>query len=581
MGPAVNSPKKIRELIEAGMNIARLNFSHGSYEQHAQTIQYLKDAREELGKPLMILLDTKGPEIRIGKLFGGKVSLEEGQKLRLIGCAIAKSADTVPICPNQVLKNIQPGTQVLFHDGYISCRALEVRDNEVIVEVENGGDIESGKGVNIPDADLDLPPMTERDIEDICFGCKQDIDAVAASFIRSADHVLTIKKLLKKEGKPETLLFAKIENAQGVQNFDRILQVADGIMIARGDLGVEVPLSHVPSLQKMMIRKCYLVGKPSITATQMLESMIGCPRPTRAEASDVANAIYDSTSAVMLSGETAVGNYPVTTVKTMRSIIEEAEKDFDYRDFFTRHNLQVYRDIPSSVTLATVKTAYSSNAKVICAFTKGGNTARLLSRLRPGLPIMALTPEKKSFHQMAINWGVFPILDTEGCQTIEDAYQTVCKYALGHDFVQFGDIAVVTAGAPFGVSGTTNMMMVESVGDVLVRAHAGYGKNVFGKVAFIMSPEERNPYEVKDSILVIPKCDDSYLPFLKEAKGVVLENPIDDCESEQYVRVVSKTLDIPSLIRADGAFNRLYEEQLVTLDSEQALLFNGVVTDAH
>lgn len=446
----------------------------------------------------------------------------------------------------------------------------------MIVQINNGGLIRSGKGVNIPNAHLNLPVVTAKDIEDIKFGCQQDIDLIAASFVRSAEHVLTIKKLLTEERKPHILVIAKIENNEGVQNFDNIVQAADGIMIARGDLGVEVPISHVPRLQKMMIRKSYLAGKPVVTATQMLESMINNPRPTRAETSDVANAIYDSTSAVMLSGETAIGRYPIETVNVMRSIVEEAEADFNYRAFFDQHAPLVYHDVPSAVTLATVKTAYSSNAKAIFAFTRGGSTARLLSRLRPKMPIIAMTPQEKSFHQLAFNWGVIPFYKP-GCQTIDEAFETISQFSLEHQLVSYGDLVVVTAGTPFGVSGTTNMMIVESIGDVLVRGHIGYGSRLHGNVVIVLAPETKKPYEVKDQLLVIAKCDESYLPLIQEAAGIILQNHINDIGSEKYAKKIALNLGKPILLRADAACRILKEGQLVTLDPEKALVYKGVV----
>jgi pyruvate kinase len=388
--------------------------------------------------------------------------------------------------------------------------------------------------------------------------------------------VLAIKKLLSEEKKSDILVIAKIENSEGVQNFDNIVQIADGIMVARGDLGVEVPLSQVPRLQKMMIRKSYVAGKLSVTATQMLESMINNPRPTRAEASDVANAIYDSTSAVMLSGETAVGKYPIEVVRVMKSIIEEAEADFDYREFFTQHSTYVYHDVPSAVTLATVKTAYSSNAKSIFAFTSSGSTARLLSRLRPSMPIVAMTENEKIYHQLASNWGVVPFL-SQPSKTIQDAFSKISTFALEQDLVRYGDLAVVTAGSPFGISGTTNTMIVESIGDVLVRGHIGVGERIHGNVSLVGTPDSKRPYAVRDQILVITNCDERYLPLVQECAGVVLQNHIDDTASESYILDLCSSLHKPVIVRADGAVNVLKEGQLVTLEPEKALIYKGVV----
>lgn len=576
IGPSVNSLEKMIELMEAGMNVARLNFSHGTHDEHFKAIENLKEARKRLKKPLAIMLDTKGPEIRIGQIKDNELKLYPGQKWLLVKENIEGDAQKVTITPGSVLDVVTKGMRILFDDGYIMSEAVEVTPDGVLVEILNGGVIKSRKGVNIPNTSLNLPAVTETDIADIRFGCKNDIDIIAASFVRSADHVLVIKKLLAEEKKADTLIIAKIENSEGVQNFESILQVADGIMIARGDLGVEVPLSQVPKLQKMMIRKCYLAGKPAVTATQMLESMIYNPRPTRAEASDVANAIYDSTSAVMLSGETAVGRYPIETVNLMRSIVNEAEDDFDYRTFFNLHSSVVYHDVPSAVTLATVKTAYSSNAQAIFAFTSGGSTARLLSRLRPAMPIIAMTSNEKCYNQLAFNWGVTPYLSGE-CKSIVDAFANISAYALENNLISYGDLVVVTAGLPFGISGTTNMMIVENIGDVLVRGHVGHGKRIHGNVALVLSAESRRPYTVRDQLLVITKCDEAYLPLIHECSGIILQNHIDDLGSEEYAMNIAKELDKPAIVRADAATRILKEGQLVTLDPEKVLVYKGVV----
>ncbi|MBA3721506.1 MAG: pyruvate kinase [Parachlamydiaceae bacterium] len=579
MGPATNSLEKIIELINAGMDVARLNFSHGTQPEHLVTINYLKQARIQLNRPLAIMLDTKGPEIRLGKIKDGHVALEPGQKWKLLKEEMLGDNENASILPGSVLENIEVGTRVLFDDGYISSHVVEVNHAGVVIQIDNGGIIRSGKGVNIPNVNLNLPAVTQKDIDDIKFGCMHDIDLIAASFVRSAEHVLAIKNILAEEKKADILVIAKIENSEGVQNFDSIVQAADGIMIARGDLGVEVPLSHVPRLQKMMIRKSYLAGKPVVTATQMLESMITNPRPTRAETSDVANAIYDSTSAVMLSGETAIGKYPVETVNVMRSIIEEAEDDFNYHAFFDQHAPFVYHDVPSAVTLATVKTAYSSNAKAIFAFTRGGTTARLLSRLRPRMPIIAMTANEKSYHQLAFNWGVIPHKSTEILKTLSEGFHAITNFALENQLVAYGDLVVMTAGTPFGISGTTNMMIVESIGDVLVRGHNGYGSRVHGNVSIVLYPENKPPYAVKDQLLVIAQCDEAYLPLIQEAKGIILQNHINDVASEKYAKKMALSLGKPVLLRADAACRILKEGQLVTLDPEKALVYKGVVLE--
>lgn len=462
IGPSVNSVEKILQLIDAGMDVARLNFSHGTHEEHLKSIQMIKEARHKTKKAVAIMLDTKGPEIRLGKVPKKGIEVKPGQRLWLVKEQSEGTSERIPVLPAFVLDKLELGTHLLIDNGYIAANIVDTSDEGVQIEFVNSGLILSSKGVNIPNIELNLPALTEKDAEDIRFGCENDVDMIAASFVRCADHVLAIKNLVIENKKPETLIIAKIENNEGIHNFDTILEVADGIMIARGDLGVEVPLSQVPRLQKMMIRKCYLKGKPSVTATQMLESMINNPRPTRAEASDVANAIYDGTSAVMLSGETAVGKYPIDTVKIMKSIISEAELDFDYVAFFEHHTKLQYADIPSAVTLASVKTAYTLGAKAIFAFTRSGSTARLISRLRPQMPIIALTTNEKTFHQLAVNWGITSVLCRE-CKDVEEAFGEATGYGLQHHAVNYGDLVVITSGSPFWVSGTTNTIRVEVI----------------------------------------------------------------------------------------------------------------------
>lgn len=577
IGPAVNTYEKIIQLMEVGMDGARLNFSHGTHEEHLSVIKILKQARKDLKKPLAIILDTKGPEIRLGKIKGNEAFLEAGQKWLLVKDNIEGDSQKASINPASIIDQLKIGTTILFDDGYINSKVVENTSEGVLVEIINSGFIRSQKGVNIPNANLSLPAMTKQDIADIKFGCQHDVDIIAASFVCSAEHVLEIKKLLAAENKPHILVMAKIENTEGVNNFDSIVQLADGIMIARGDLGVEVPLSDVPRLQKMMIRKSYLAGKPSVTATQMLESMIQNPRPTRAEASDVANAIYDSTSAVMLSGETAVGKHPFAAVKVMTEIIKATEADFSYREFFDNHAEIVYHDVPSAVTAATVKAAYQSHAQAIFAFTSWGSTARLLSRLRPSMPIIAMTPNEKCFHQMACNWGVIPVTEEES-HTLPDAFAKITAFALEKELVQYGDLVVVNAGSPFGIAGTTNMMIMESIGDVLVRGHVGYGDRVHGNIAMILSSDTVKPYKVKDKLIVITTCDDTYLPLIQESSGIILQNHIDDVVSEKYLLKVAKNLKKTVLVRADAACRILKEGQLVTIDPSRALVYKGVLS---
>jgi len=462
MGPAVASDEKIEALIDAGMSVARINFSHGTQAEHKVVIDRLKRVREKKKVPLAILLDTKGPEIRLGQVEGGQFAVEKGSKLLLTTKKIKGTKEGVQVTPAVVIDPLSVGDTVLIDDGYLITKVVEKHADGVILEFLNPGLVKDHKGVNIPGVNIPLPAMTEQDVSDIQFGVELGIDLIAASFIRSKEHIEQIRKLLTKLGAPHVLLLAKIENRFGVEKFDEILAESDGIMVARGDLGVELPLKEVPALQKMMIRKCYQAGKPVVTATQMLESMIKNPRPTRAEVSDVANAIYDSTSAVMLSGETAVGLYPIETVQMMQSIIEETEKDFDYRSFFTCMQRPEFRDVSSSIDLAAVQKDYNAQAKGIFCFTHSGFTARHLSSFRPPLPIFALPSDQKTYHQLAINWGVIPV-DPASVSTVVEALQIVSAFAIKKRLLKPRDIVIVTAGSPFGQIGSTNMMLVESV----------------------------------------------------------------------------------------------------------------------
>jgi pyruvate kinase len=573
IGPAVDTLEKMLALSDAGMDVARLNFSHGTHEQHGRHIALLKEARRQRGRPLAIMLDTRGPEIRVGQLPHEGLALQKGQRWRL---AETLEAQTIPIVPAEVLPQIPVGQAVLFDDGRIATRVIE-QGNAVLVEVESPGQLKSRKGVNIPGMNLSmLPDLTPQDIEDIRFGCRQEVDLVAASFVRNVDQVLAIKALLAQEKRSDTLVIAKIENSQGIENIDSILHVADGIMVARGDLGVEMPLSQVPKLQKLLIRKCYQAGKPVVTATQMLESMIHEPRPTRAEASDVANAIYDLTSAVMLSGETAVGAYPIETVQMMCRIIEDTEADIDYKEHFAQQSRRSFHDVPSSIAVACVRTAYTLNAAAIFAFTHTGHTAHLISRLRPIMPIIALAENEKVFHQLAFNWGIVPVyLGTVHSQ--EEAQRKVTQYAIDTGMVRYGDVTVCATGSQFGVPRTTNTITVESVGDVLLRGGRGWGRRTQGQIALLQSIQERPAYEIHDKIVVLTQCGDDYAPFVQHAAGIVLENQEEERDSEECALRLARQYNVPVLLRADSACRILKEGSLVTLDPDHLVVYKGSI----
>lgn len=576
MGPAVDTVESMVQLIHNGMDGARLNFSHGTHDEHLATIERLKIARKQAGRPVALILDTKGPEIRTDTVQAGGIHVHPGSRLTLVREAIEGNDAQLSIRPAVTLDYLKVGTEILIDNGYIQSHVVEISPRGVVVEFKNEGTILSSKGVNIPAIEVPLPTLTEKDIADIEFGCENGADVIAASFIRNADNVLEIKQLLSSFKRPDILVLAKIESTEGVKNFDSILHVADGIMVARGDLGVEVPLSQVPRLQKFMIRQCNIVGKPVVTATQMLESMMNNPRPTRAEASDVANAIYDGTSAVMLSGETAVGSYPQETVSIMSSIISETEKDFDYLTYFETHAKMTYHDTPSALTLASVKTAYSLDAKAIFTFSKSGSTARLLSRLKPKMPIIALTIHEGTYHQLALSWGVTPVFREDVCTTIDNAFDYASACGLDLGVVGYGDLVVLTTGSPLWISGTSNTILVDSIGHILLRGTSGQGDLIHGPVSLVQNDKTLKPYSVRNTILVLSSYDETFLPLIKEASGVILQTTVDDTCSEPLLLEACELEKKSVVVGVDDAFRVLREKQLVTIDPSKAVVYKGV-----
>lgn len=465
LGPAVSEREKLRALMMNGMDIARLNFSHGTHEEHAKRVAMVKELREELQIPVALLLDTKGPEIRTGLLKGGaKVMLETDQTFVLTTGDYVGDAQKVSITYEDLYKDVKPGNTILIDDGLIGLTVEKIDGTDIVCHVVNGGELGEHKGVNVPNVKVKLPGMTERDREDILFGIEQGFDYIAASFVRSAEVIWEIRELLDENGGQEMGIIAKIENAEGVENIDEIIHVADGIMVARGDLGVEIPASQIPHIQKNIIAKCNENYVPVITATQMLDSMIRNPRPTRAEVTDVANAIYDGTDAIMLSGETAAGKYPLKALKMMVEIAETTEPYLDY--LVHRRNRNMYRQgaVSSAVGLAAVSTAQELKAKAIVTPTVSGKTAWLISNFRPEVPIYAITPNETCQHRLQLAWGVLPLKGMTKTSTehiIAHAMNTVRKKKL----IDKGDLVVFTAGDPAtnirsGEGAVTNMLHV-------------------------------------------------------------------------------------------------------------------------
>lgn len=464
LGPSTDRNDVLRELVLAGMDVARFNFSHADHEEHLGRLKKLEELRQELHIPVATLLDTKGPEIRIGTFKEDKkIQLNEGQTFTLTTNPIEGDENQVSISYPNLIYDIEVGTTVLIDDGLIEMYVTDMTPTDIICKVKNGGIISSRKGVNVPGVHLTMPYISDKDRSDILFAIEHDYDYIAASFVRSAEDVEDIRKILKKY-KSQTKIIAKIENLQGIQNIDSIIEAADGIMIARGDMGVEIPYEDVPVLQKEIIKKVYNSGKQVITATQMLDSMIKNPRPTRAEATDVANAIYDGTSAIMLSGETANGKYPVEALKTMIKIAVRTEADIDYKKRFRmRDDRYCKSDITEAISRATVTTAHDLDAKMIITVTTSGRTARMISRFRPSCQIMGCTTDPKVYRQLSMAWGVTPLLidlEHDTFELIEHAIQAVEDAS----YLKDGELAVVTAGVPLGTSGTTNMIKVQIAG---------------------------------------------------------------------------------------------------------------------
>jgi pyruvate kinase len=467
LGPASNSPEMIEKMIRAGMNVARLNFSHGTHEEHAAVIDRIRKAREKLGVPLAVMLDTKGPEIRLGQFKDGSAELTDGSVFTLRTTDPEKEGDAsgVWISYAELPGQISKGTRILLNDGAIELVTEEILPEEGTIRtvVKSGGVIKSGKGVNVPNVHLDMPHMSDRDKNDLIFGIEQDVDFVAASFVRSRADVVGMRKFLDYHGGHNIKIISKIENLEGVDNFDEILAVSDGIMVARGDMGVEVDFERLPGLQKRFIKECYQSGKMVITATQMLESMIEKPTPTRAEISDVANAVFDGTSAVMLSGETAVGNHPLLAVRAMARIAEQAEKDAVEQDAYNDMQYVIDEDdVTAALCDAACTTAKDIRAKAIVTLTTTGKSARRMSKFRPLQPIVAATPLEKTFHQLALSWGVYPVLSLRQ-ETLERLLLHAVDCAKALDLVVPGDLIVIAAGVPVLTPGTTNLLKVEVV----------------------------------------------------------------------------------------------------------------------
>lgn len=563
MGPNLFEKHLIAPLMKAGMNVARFNFSHGTYETHQHYYDEVCRIRDELGLPVATMLDTKGPEIRVRSFKNGRVTLQNGQLFTLTTDEVEGDEERVSITYKELPQDIAVGTSILIDDGLIGMQVERIDGADIVCRVLNGGVVSNNKGVNIPNAHLSMPFISEKDHQDILFAIKNGYDFIAASFTRCADDIMQIRHILQENNCHTINIIAKIENMEGVENIDEILRVVDGVMVARGDLGVEVPLEDVPSLQKKLIQRGIAAGKPVITATQMLDSMIKNPRPTRAEATDVANAIYDGTSAIMLSGESAVGAYPVEAVETMVRIALRAEADMDYIRRFSR-DTSASTDVTNAISHATVTSAHDLNASAIITVTKSGSTARILSRYRPACVIVGCTTEKHVWRQLALSWGTVPLMIGEESNT-DDLFEHAVDAAVQNGLVHDGELVVLTAGVPLGISGTTNLMKVHVVGHLLSRGLGLHGGKVVAPLCVIRNLEKDAKNFNTGDVIVCHQTTREMFSMLRKSSAIVLE----DDNPEGHGAIAGMSLDIPVIIGAKNATNILKSGAVVTVDGEK------------
>ncbi|PWK13875.1 pyruvate kinase [Tumebacillus permanentifrigoris] len=572
IGPASESVEILKQLIHNGMNVARLNFSHGTYDEHAARIRNIRQASEEVGKAVAIMLDIKGPKIRTGMVRDGAVELQNDQKIILTTEQIELGDEhRISISYEGLTEDVSPGSDLRIDDGLIGLVVEKIEGPDIHCRVTNGGTLKNRKGINAPGVKLRIESVTEKDIADIRFGIEQGVDLIAASFVRKASDVLDVRRILEEKGATQ-LIISKIETQEGLELIDEILEVTDGLMVARGDLGVEIPTEEVPLAQKMLISKCNKLGKPVITATQMLDSMERNPRPTRAEASDVANAIFDGTDAIMLSGETAAGKYPMEAVATMARIAERAEEALFGHLVSSR--VSAFEAETGSVTdamshaVATV--AKELKAHAIVTATSSGHTARMVSKHRPNAPIIATTDRDEVSRRLLLSWGVYPVL-TKRAKTTDELLSVSVEGALASGLVEHGDLLVITAGVPVGQPGTTNMIKVHTIGEVLTRGQGIGHKAVSGRLLVSNKTEEILAIEEGD-ILVTHSTDRDIVPAFEKAAAVItVEGGLTS-----HAAVVGLSLGIPVIVGVQNATEDLKTGITVTVDPRTGLVYEGV-----
>ncbi|KIL35558.1 pyruvate kinase [Cohnella kolymensis] len=570
IGPSSEALEDTKKLIMAGMNVARLNFSHGDFEEHGNRIKNIRQACQELNKTVAILLDTKGPEIRLGKMKEEPIELVQGEYITLTTEEILGDKNRVPVTYKDLPSDVHVGSTILIDDGLIGLTVVDIQGTEIKTQIVNSGPIKSKKGVNVPGVAISMPGITEKDANDIKFGIEMGVDFIAASFVRRASDVLEIRELLERYNARDIQIISKIENQQGVDNLDEILEVSDGLMVARGDLGVEIPAEEVPLVQKSMIEKCKRAGKPVITATQMLDSMQRNPRPTRAEASDVANAIFDGTDATMLSGETAAGKYPVESVITMSRIAERAESALHHREIFTKQAEAQQTSVTEAISQAVANSALDLDAKAIVTSTESGYTARMVSKYRPKSPIVAVTPSEKVMRRLQLVWGVIPVKGTSA-QTTDEMFDIAVKGAIESGLVRLGDTIVITAGVPVGRSGTTNLIKIHNVGELIAKGQGIGSQSATGKVVTASTPEEAVRKMSTGAILVAPSTDKEYMPAFEKAAAVITESG----GITSHAAVVGLNLSIPVIVGVADAFDVLKDGTEITLYAEHGVIYSG------
>ncbi|MFX3635270.1 MAG: pyruvate kinase [Candidatus Pristimantibacillus sp.] len=570
IGPSSESLENTKKLIKAGMNVARLNFSHGDFEEHGNRIKNIRQANAELGTSVAVLLDTKGPEIRLGKLKEEPIELVQGEAITLTTEEILGDITRIPVSYSNLPNDVEVGSTILIDDGLIGLTVEGINGTEILCRIVNSGQIKSRKGVNVPGVNISLPGITEKDANDIIFGIGQGIDFIAASFVRKASDVLEIRELLERHNASHIQIISKIENQQGVDNLDEILELSDGLMVARGDLGVEIPAEEVPLVQKSMIAKCNRAGKPVITATQMLDSMQRNPRPTRAEASDVANAIFDGTDAIMLSGETAAGKYPVESVQTMARIAERAEAGLEYREIFTKQANAQQTSVTEAISQAVANSALDLKAKAIVTSTQSGFTARMVSKYRPKSPIIAVTNDEKVMRRLALIWGVTPVLGLNATTT-DEMVEIAVAGANSTGMISLGDTIVITAGVPVGRSGTTNLIKIHHIGELLAQGQGIGSQTATGKIVVARTPEEAIAKTVQGSILVTVSTDKEYMPAFEKAAAVITEQG----GITSHAAVCGINLGIPVVLGISNATELLKDGTEVTLYGETGVIYSG------